>query len=278
MASPPTTVSISSTIMHQSQVPSSKRHKQKKKSYVVFGTVKHLYANYNHKLKTINRCGMILYYDAPDSVPLESPIPNGDSLNSQHQHVDHQATNLNNSSKSTNQRTFVFAVDRRTRELTDTGGGVLPTDNSLISTAIRETREESLGIFDELLPLQFKFNEFSVYERAWAITDFKTLIIFWKIDPIDQFFISQEFRKRVTGIKCPEVIGVEWVNTDQLETLLFPKHRRQMARTRIGGLADCPCNLIPNAKSFTSPAGCIRLYDKVLRLLQSAGTNFQELP
>lgn len=307
------TMSITSTIKPEADIvkktTNSSEHKRqhrlhKKRAYVAFGTVKHVYAKYAHKIKNINRCGMILYYDTADSVPLPSfEASSTVSFSASHASNPSYASNASNvlssvsamsasntepnvvnatttATNPTMTRTFVFAVDRRTRELTDTGGGVMSTDTSLISTAIRETREESLGIFDEILPVEYKFNEFSLYERAWAITDFKTLIIFWKIPPLDvehKDKITAEFRRRSALVKCPEVIGVEWINTDQLETLLFPKQKK-MKTTRIGGLADCPCNLVPLPTAITGPAGCIRMYDKVLRLLQSAGTNFHELP
>lgn len=268
LTSPQTITQVSiptgtSTIKTTTPKKRRKHQSYKKRSYVVFGSLKSLYNEYSHKINTINRCGVILYYDSPN---------NGTTTTT------NNTTNITNTSSTSEQsKTFIFAVDRKTRELTDMGGGVLPTDPSLISTAIRETREESLGIFDEFLPPNYKFNQLALYERAWSLTDFKTLIIFWKIQEPDKNLIIQEFKQRVTNIKCPEVIGVEWISTDQLETLIFPETRKSKM-TRVGGLTDCPCNLVPKSDSITAPAGCIRIYDKVLKLLQSANTNFSELP
>lgn len=286
--------------------------------YIVFNSLKVLYKHYKHKIDTINRCGIILYYDNDyacinstavskkrKAPPTATPIAKDNNKT-----IDQDPGIVKKS------RTFLFAVDRRTRELTDMGGGISESDTSLISTAIRETREESLGIFDELLTTTDKFDDHKIYERAWAITDFKTLIIFWKIQPIDSLEKSKiniEFKKRASCVKHPEVIGLEWISTDQFELLLSrpSKPSRSPRPSRPSRSASASASSFVSKKprrastsSFTPiddknvtnpklskesllvagsdspifPVGYIRVYDKVLKLLRGADTTFDQLP
>lgn len=168
---------------------------------MLFGPLKKILAN-KQKVATIDRCGMIMYMDV-----MESKMKS---------------------------RYFCVATDRKTGELTDTGGGIKKTlDRSVISTAIRETREESLGVFDDLL--NDKLDENVLLENAYAITDYKTLIIFWKVK-VNRHLIDKEFKSRLLKYAYPEVSALTWLEKCNLIRVVFHRVRHQKFYYKVNAL------------------------------------------
>lgn len=72
-----------------------------------------------------------------------------------------------------------LGVDSVTHDLTDFGGGVLPSiDNNPIETAFREFHEETLGIFEDKLDKDYSKD----FSKCYAIHDRTNVLIFIEID------------------------------------------------------------------------------------------------
>lgn len=111
---------------------------------------------------------------------------------------------------------FGFGVDARYREITDFAGGVVyGKDYNVIRGALREFKEETLGLFGEL-------SEYKV-RNCPVLYDGNNLVIFLEtlIPPVD---ISKEF---LEAYKCaladcdpknkPEVCGIRWFSWEEMQ-------------------------------------------------------------
>lgn len=115
---------------------------------------------------------------------------------------------------------FGFGIDTRTSELTDFGGGVQKQDKTPINTAIREFREESLGIFDPLW-LDDLNGQYLIYSK-------KMLIIFLYCGMIDTHITRFKFNFKLSNLlhKQSEVKGIIWLDSNELlECIKYDKYR-----------------------------------------------------
>ena len=221
---------------------------------VVVGSLFQIFQRFSDRLSRVTRSGMILYTDElyqhgwtsiSDTCNASTERNTGGSTVTSTGTA--SGTSAGGSTGSTEcKRYFAFGIDRITRELTDTGGGIEPTiDKNIICTAIRETKEESLNVFDDLLPE--RLSDTQLYHYAYAVTDFKTLIIFWKVR-VDREHVNREFRRRLKHAREPEVIGLRWFDTHTLLTIVYRRKRIH------------------------------HMYSRVHRLLRRAGSFYKELP
>jgi preprotein translocase subunit Sec61beta len=105
---------------------------------------------------------------------------------------------------------WCFGVDTRTLELTDFGGGVIyKKDKNAINGAIREFKEETLGIFDSI-----KIDPTSI-----VIYNKKTLIILVQLES-NTSLCREEFLKKVKSIENPEVCDLDWISNTRFLKLL----------------------------------------------------------
>ena len=111
-------------------------------------------------------------------------------------------------------RFFCFGVDSKYHTLTDFGGGIkYKLDGDPVLGALRELREESLGLFD--------FSKDSV-QNCCCIYNNDILIIFIRI-LIDPIISTLFFQFLVSKEPTPEVAKLEWINQIQLaETIQHP--------------------------------------------------------
>lgn len=121
---------------------------------------------------------------------------------------------------------FVFGYDRKTHELTDFAGGLLPTDRSMIDTAIREFDEESLGIFDKL-----------TYEKLLPfklIYDSTNLIIFVRITKQVYEKKRDEFQLKYKECNNPnkvEICGIESIRWEIVRDMILINHDKKNTNT-----------------------------------------------
>jgi hypothetical protein len=119
---------------------------------------------------------------------------------------------------------FLMGVDRRTRELTDFGGGVKITE-TLIDGAIRELNEESCEIFKNVITKE------SLYKSAVLINK-NAALFFVKIDQKWLNIAEREFQmaqEKFSSIKKHnELIGVKWIDGNYFKSIAFNKYNRCM--------------------------------------------------
>lgn len=108
---------------------------------------------------------------------------------------------------------FVTAVDNKTKDITDFGGGVAfkTRNENSITGGLREHREESLGIFGTITAKEIG--------RCLAVYDNSTMIIFvpLKINLKSKYI---EFLNRVKEHPNPEVIDLCFLNKRQFLNLI----------------------------------------------------------
>jgi len=145
---------------------------------------------------------------------------------------------------------FGLGLDARTHDLTDFGGGVMyKSDLNPINGALREFREETLNIFEEIT------NE-DIAESI-VLYDNRNLIIFIHMD-LDPNSVSLAFNnkyasvvqqnadfssrksKRSSGKNDPEVCGITWITWEEL----------QIAINRPGILYTKVQKFLANANNF----------------------------
>lgn len=204
--------------------PSSKRN-------IVFDYYKTIYNTHYLKLCNVTRCGFIFYSDIDAN---ESETEKKTMTFTSTATVD-SSLPLNSPQVG---RKFIFGVDRRTKELTDFGGQKCSSDKTLISTAIRETQEESLGVFNDIA----KLSESNIFENALAVTDFETIIFFWKLhlpNGKTTKHFNYDFQERKKSCYRPEVIGLDWITANDFSGMLlrnkldsFPKRKIMYGKIR----------------------------------------------
>lgn len=135
---------------------------------------------------------------------------------------------------------FAFGLDAQFRELTDFGGGVsYKKDKTAVVGALREFREESLGIFQEL--------EAKDVEDCFVMYNLNMMIIFLLVD-VDPKDKNKLFHEHLQDEENPEVCDIVWLSEEELNESLNLKSRLIYVRVRdlIVGAGDFNYFLIPN--------------------------------
>lgn len=117
---------------------------------------------------------------------------------------------------------FFFGIDTRSGEISDFGGRInYKRGEDFLKGAIREFREESLGIFDPYLPKDFA-NCPVIYSDKVAI-----MFVYMKCK---ERTISQKFKERVVFESQPEMIDIIWLKFEQLNEILEKKSVKRFYR------------------------------------------------
>ncbi len=125
---------------------------------------------------------------------------------------------------------FLLGIDRRTRELTDFGGGVKSTE-TMVEGALREFYEESCKIFGDIITK-------SDLEKSMAVTNATrdTAIIFLHVNSSWIDIAETKFKRSQQELsnikKHNELIGIKWV-VDQYFRLIAFNRRSQCMWRRI---------------------------------------------
>ncbi len=112
---------------------------------------------------------------------------------------------------------FIFALDANHGEMTDMGGSIELNEN-FIEAAIRETYEESLGIFNYMNDVEFiKNNSFSIHSD-------KTIILLQRINAdkhkLISLFKNEHIKILYDGIQYIENSSLFWISADDLQKLI----------------------------------------------------------
>lgn len=127
-----------------------------------------------------------------------------------------------------NQVYFLLGIDRRTRELTDFGGGV-KSDETILEAAQRELGEETCKLFGNTVT-----KKHLRYSPAVCNTNRDTAILFLLIDPMwidyaEELFSN--FQGNYNNIKKhTELIGVKWVTEKYFQKVAFNRRVQCMWR------------------------------------------------
>jgi len=112
---------------------------------------------------------------------------------------------------------FALGVDVNFRELTDFGGGVsYKKDKNAIVGALREFREESLGVFGTFKPKDVS-ECFVLYNQSMMI-----LFLLLEVEPEE---INKAFHEKLKQESEPEVNGICWLPLCELQESLKPTSR-----------------------------------------------------
>jgi len=109
---------------------------------------------------------------------------------------------------------FGVGIDNKSGDVTDFGGGVGRSDGYVKNGALRELREESLGVFGHIDP--------SELDKFLCVYTELILIIFIKLD-VDPKNISDMFQQRVMKIQNPEVREIKWYTDKEFTKLIYGK-------------------------------------------------------
>lgn len=119
--------------------------------------------------------------------------------------------------KINNEIHFGLGVDTKTNELTDFAGGVSYkefADKNVVIGALREHREESLGIFGEITYDQ-------VLENL-AIYNFNIFILFMNIEYNENINVlfQEQYDAQVKRNITPEVSNIVWLNMSEFKNAI----------------------------------------------------------
>lgn len=129
---------------------------------------------------------------------------------------------------------FCLGIDSRHRELTELAGGVsYSTDFNWINGAIREFREESLGIFENLTVDDVK--------NSPVIFDEYNSMILYQVENVDPQRMCDEFLIRYNQQDNAEVCAIVWIPYSELHKIL----------NRSIGVYSKTCNLLFEANDFS---------------------------
>lgn len=115
---------------------------------------------------------------------------------------------------------FGLGLDSRTHDLTDFGGRIIYKIENVIEGAIREFKEETLGIFEDITYENIK--------DCPVIYDDKNLIIFVHID-INPNLICLTFNKKYNEIKSKdsykhlEICAITWLSLKEFKLVIRKK-------------------------------------------------------
>ncbi len=116
--------------------------------------------------------------------------------------------------KINNELFFGFGVDSIYNELTDFGGHLDRKDKNAITGALREFKEESLGLFDYT---------YEQVENNIITYDDKMAILFIKVDESPEM-INQKFKNKLMLRSKVEVNNIVWLSLDELLKELNKDH------------------------------------------------------
>lgn len=112
---------------------------------------------------------------------------------------------------------FAFGLDTQYRELTDFGGGVsYKKDKTAVFGALREFKEESLGVFGDFIPKNVS-NSFVIYNA-------EVMILFHQVD-VEPETINKQFHEKLKNEENPEVCDIVWLGEEEFKKSLDPKSR-----------------------------------------------------
>jgi len=117
---------------------------------------------------------------------------------------------------------FGFGVDSIYHELTDFGGHLDKEDESAITGALRELKEESLKIFN------YQFNDII---NDLITYDDQMVIIFVKTD-LTKEEINKQFKLKLKTARKPEVNDIKWLSIDELKKELNNNHSKIYNRVK----------------------------------------------
>ncbi len=121
---------------------------------------------------------------------------------------------------------FLLGIDRRTRELTDFGGGVKSTE-TIIGGAYRELGEESCELFGSFVTEDQLYSSLALINREGT-----TAIFFLRVAPEWLDIAEQEFSNKQKNLteyrKHNELIGIKWVNQDSFKFIAFNRRSQCM--------------------------------------------------
>jgi len=127
-----------------------------------------------------------------------------------------------------NQLYFLLGIDRKTRELTDFGGGVKSTEG-LLEAAYRELHEETCGMFAGRVTRQHLQNSLLLLTKKRD-----TGIFFLYIDPrwteVAERVFSANQQKLNSIKKYNELIGIKWIRQTDFHKIAFDRNSRCMWR------------------------------------------------
>jgi len=112
---------------------------------------------------------------------------------------------------------FAFGLDTQYRELTDFGGGVsYKKDKTAVIGALREFKEESLGVFGDFSPKSVS-DSFVIYNS-------EIMILFHKVN-VEPETINEQFHKKLKNEESPEVCDIVWLGEEEFRKSLDLKSR-----------------------------------------------------
>jgi hypothetical protein len=121
---------------------------------------------------------------------------------------------------------FLVAVDSKTGEITDLGGGVKKNECSIVA-AIREFKEETKEIFEGI------YNQINNMATNVAIVCNQMCVIFLPLEQIWLDTAVQKFKMKKSHKKiCNEISDLLWVEQDDFVNMLDGKSQKMWNRIR----------------------------------------------
>jgi len=111
----------------------------------------------------------------------------------------------------------LMAIDRKTRELSDFGGGIKKNE-SVFDGTLRELKEESCNILNNSISKEHLRHSYVITNNMYT-----QCIFFVEIDPTWLYFISSLFQTQLTKYtskKYRENIGVSWLHINIFNSYL----------------------------------------------------------
>jgi 8-oxo-dGTP pyrophosphatase MutT (NUDIX family) len=143
---------------------------------------------------------------------------------------------------------FCFGRDRQTRELTDFAGRVNKEDQNIEDTALRECREETLDIFKITKETLEQEDPIYIYDdRSLTI-----LVPVNKLSTHGELYRKnsiKNFKQELRRWKKAEVIGLKWISSIDLITMISLHDPKMYIRTRC--LIRDISKIIPMLRDFS---------------------------
>ena len=128
---------------------------------------------------------------------------------------------------------FLLGIDRRTRELTDFGGGCKNKQNkeSLIDAGWREFKEESCGIFEDVISKENLYSSIVVTNN-----NYDTAIFFVKVDNSWLETAEESFKNAQRILKSLDInteseeenIAIKWIHEKHFKEIAFNRKKQCM--------------------------------------------------
>ncbi len=119
-------------------------------------------------------------------------------------------------------RLYCFALDSSSADLTDFGGSRDTRDKDILETALREFKEESLGVFgnvtyEDLLDVEAIYTR--VNENRYAMMLLLPVKVRDLMEPVE------EFSRRAARLRDHENRALVWLTQEQVSRVLYLDHR-----------------------------------------------------